>query len=114
MHDMRYLKQEHLKLLLLDTKIKLIGEKDMFVGTKDASLVSHSFGNASAFERRLANSRRQRIWIAFILPIPFIFIRLSLFQRSYSKQRRYFGHQTNSGCRENDRHRVVRPYNYWQ
>lgn len=40
MHDMRYLKQEHLKLLLLDTKIKLIGEKDMFVGTKDASLVS--------------------------------------------------------------------------
>lgn len=55
MHDMCHLKQEHLKLLLLDTKIKLIGEKDVFVGTKDASLVSPRELFIEALQKQASN-----------------------------------------------------------
>lgn len=38
MEDMRHLKQEHMKLLMLNGKSMLIGEKDVFKGTVNASL----------------------------------------------------------------------------
>lgn len=40
MEDMRHLKQEHMKLLMLNTKSKLIGEAEISKGTVNASLVS--------------------------------------------------------------------------
>lgn len=40
MEDMRHRKQEVLKLLLLNTKARLIGENDISVGTVDQALVS--------------------------------------------------------------------------
>ncbi len=40
MEDMRHLKQEHLKLLLLDTKTRLIGEKDISIGTVNSALIT--------------------------------------------------------------------------
>lgn len=40
MEDMRHQKQEHMKLLMLNTKSKLIGETDVSKGTVNASLVS--------------------------------------------------------------------------
>lgn len=40
MEDMRHLQQEHMKLLMLNTKSRLIGEKDIYKGTANASLVS--------------------------------------------------------------------------
>lgn len=40
MEDMRHLKQEHMKLLMLNTKSMLIGEKDIYKGTVNASLVN--------------------------------------------------------------------------
>ena len=40
MEDFRHQEQEHLLLLLLDNKNKLLGEKMMFTGTVNASIVS--------------------------------------------------------------------------
>ena len=40
MEDMRHLKQESMKLLLLNTKVKLIGETNISKGTVNASLIS--------------------------------------------------------------------------
>ncbi|MBQ8803550.1 MAG: DNA repair protein RadC [Tyzzerella sp.] len=40
MEEMRHQKQEHMKLLMLNTKSKLIGESNIFKGTVNASLVS--------------------------------------------------------------------------
>lgn len=40
MEDMRHQKQEHMKLLMLNTKSKLVGECDISKGTVNASLVS--------------------------------------------------------------------------
>ncbi len=40
MEDMRHYKQEHMKLLMLNTKSKLIGETTVSKGTVNASLVS--------------------------------------------------------------------------
>ncbi len=40
MEDMRHLKQEHLKLLMLDTKTRLIGEKDISIGTVNSALIT--------------------------------------------------------------------------
>ena len=40
MEDMRHQKQEHMKLLMLNTKSKLIGEANISKGTVNASLVS--------------------------------------------------------------------------
>ena len=40
MEDMRHYKQEHLKLLLLDTKSKLLGETNISKGTVNASIIS--------------------------------------------------------------------------
>ena len=40
MEDMRHQKQEHMKLLMLNTKSKLLGETDISKGTVNASLVS--------------------------------------------------------------------------
>lgn len=40
MEDMRHRKQEHMKLLMLNTKSKLVGEADVSKGTVNASLVS--------------------------------------------------------------------------
>lgn len=40
MEDMRHLKQEHMKLLMLDTKTRLIGESLISKGTVNATLVS--------------------------------------------------------------------------
>lgn len=40
MEEMRHKKQENMKLLMLDTKTKLIGENDISKGTVNASLVS--------------------------------------------------------------------------
>lgn len=40
MEDMRHQKQEHMKLLMLNTKSKLVGETDISKGTVNASLVS--------------------------------------------------------------------------
>lgn len=40
MEDLRHQKQEHMKLLMLNTKSKLIGETDISKGTVNASLVS--------------------------------------------------------------------------
>lgn len=40
MEDMRHQKQEHMKLLMLNTKSKLVGEKDVSKGTVNASLIS--------------------------------------------------------------------------
>ncbi len=40
MEDMRHYQQEHMKLLLLNTKSKLIGETDISKGTVNSSLVS--------------------------------------------------------------------------
>lgn len=40
MEDMRHYKQEHMKLLMLNTKSKLVGETTVFKGTVNASLVS--------------------------------------------------------------------------
>ena len=40
MEEMRHRKQEHLKLLMLNSKSKLLGEKDISKGTVNASLVS--------------------------------------------------------------------------
>ena len=40
MEDMRHKEQEELKLLMLNTKSKLIGEADVFKGTVNASLIS--------------------------------------------------------------------------
>ena len=40
MEDFRHQEQEHLLLLLLDNKSKLLGEKIMFTGTVNASIVS--------------------------------------------------------------------------
>jgi len=40
MEEMRHQKQEHMKLLMLNTKSKLLGEKDISKGTVNASLVS--------------------------------------------------------------------------
>lgn len=40
MEDMRHQKQEHMKLLMLNTKTMLIGESDISKGTVNASLVS--------------------------------------------------------------------------
>lgn len=38
--EMRHQKQEHMKLLMLDTKSKLIGEKDISKGTVNAALIT--------------------------------------------------------------------------
>lgn len=40
MEDLRHRKQEHMKLLMLNTKSKLLGETDISKGTVNASLVS--------------------------------------------------------------------------
>ena len=40
MEDMRHLGQEHMKLLMLNTKSALLGEKDVYKGTVNASLVN--------------------------------------------------------------------------
>ena len=40
MEEMRHQKQEHMKLLMLNSKSKLLGEKDVSKGTVNASLVS--------------------------------------------------------------------------
>ena len=40
MEDMRHRKQEHMKLLMLNTKSKLVGEADVSKGTVNASLIS--------------------------------------------------------------------------
>lgn len=40
MEEMRHQKQEHMKLLMLNTKSKLLGESDVSKGTVNASLVS--------------------------------------------------------------------------
>ncbi len=40
MEDMRHLEQEELKLLMLNTKSRLLGEADVFKGTVNASLIS--------------------------------------------------------------------------
>jgi DNA repair protein RadC len=40
MEEMRHQKQEHMKLLMLNSKSKLLGEKDISKGTVNASLVS--------------------------------------------------------------------------
>ena len=40
MEDMRHLSQEHMKLLMLNTKSALIGERDIYKGTVNASLVN--------------------------------------------------------------------------
>ena len=40
MEEMRHQKQEHMKLLMLDTKSKLLGESNISKGTVNASLVS--------------------------------------------------------------------------
>ena len=40
MEDMRHLQQEHMKLLLFNTKTRLIGEKDFSKGTVNTALVS--------------------------------------------------------------------------
>ena len=40
MEEMRHQKQEHMKLLMLNTKSKLLGEKNISKGTVNASLVS--------------------------------------------------------------------------
>lgn len=40
MEEMRHQKQEHMKLLMLNTKSKLLGETDISKGTVNASLVS--------------------------------------------------------------------------
>ena len=40
MEDLRHQKQEHMKLLMLNTKSKLIGEADVSKGTVNSSLVS--------------------------------------------------------------------------
>ena len=40
MEDMRHKEQEELKLLMLNTKSKLVGESDIFKGTVNASLIS--------------------------------------------------------------------------
>ena len=40
MEDMRHLRQEHMKLLMLNTKSALIGEKDVYKGTVNASLAN--------------------------------------------------------------------------
>ena len=39
MEEMRHLSQEHMKLLMLDTKSNLIAEKNIYKGTVNASLV---------------------------------------------------------------------------
>lgn len=40
MEDMRHLPQEHMKLLMFNTKTKLLGETDISKGTVNASLIS--------------------------------------------------------------------------
>lgn len=40
MEDMRHLKQEHMKLLLFNTKTRLLGETEVSKGTVNASLIS--------------------------------------------------------------------------
>ncbi len=40
MEDLRHEKQEHMKMLMLDSKANLIGDKDVFKGTVNASLVT--------------------------------------------------------------------------
>lgn len=40
MEDLRHKKQEHMKLLLLNTKSRLISEKDISVGTVNAAIIS--------------------------------------------------------------------------
>ena len=40
MEEMRHQKQEHMKLLMLNTKSKLLGETDVSKGTVNASLIS--------------------------------------------------------------------------
>lgn len=40
MEEMRHQKQEHMKLLMLNTKSKLLGESDVSKGTVNASLIS--------------------------------------------------------------------------
>lgn len=40
MEEMRHHEQEHMKLLMLNTKSKLLGEKDISKGTVNASLIS--------------------------------------------------------------------------
>lgn len=40
MEDMRHYKQEHMKLLMLNTKSRLLGETDISKGTVNASLIS--------------------------------------------------------------------------
>lgn len=40
MEEMRHQKQEHMKLLMLNTKSKLLGESDISKGTVNASLIS--------------------------------------------------------------------------
>lgn len=40
MEDMRHLSQENMKLLMLNTKSALIGERDIYKGTVNASLVN--------------------------------------------------------------------------
>ncbi|NLP46689.1 MAG: DNA repair protein RadC [Epulopiscium sp.] len=39
MEEMRYLKQEHFKVVLLDTKNKIIGDRDVTIGSINASIV---------------------------------------------------------------------------
>jgi DNA repair protein RadC len=40
MEDLRHQKQEHIKLLMLNSKSKLLGEADISKGTVNASLIS--------------------------------------------------------------------------
>lgn len=40
MEDLRHEKQEHMKMLMLDSKANLLGDKDVFKGTVNASLVT--------------------------------------------------------------------------
>ena len=52
MEEMRHLKNEHMKLLMLNTKSKLIGETDISKGTVNASLVSPRELFIEALEKR--------------------------------------------------------------
>ena len=52
MEEMRHQKQEHMKLLMLNSKSKLLGEKDISKGTVNASLVSPRELFIEALERQ--------------------------------------------------------------
>lgn len=51
MEELRHQKQEHMKLLMLNTKSKLIGEKNVSKGTVNASLISPRELFIAALER---------------------------------------------------------------